>query len=340
VHDVEQGGTVSEVDPALAALPLWPDTVTAFYADRACSIRSDATRKTWGYTYRWIQRLHPGKAVGDFTTDDLVAFVTQRRWASSTARNYRTALQSLFGWAHHAGRIDIDPGWRLGHRLRIRRVRVWQPHWLTEAQIAALLATTDGDGLLSLRDRAALMLGLLAGLRTGEMHRLRWRDVDLDRGLIEVLGKAAKPGTACLAPQLRSHLYLWRAALHHIVDEVGALPVLPQVCRPAGRIEYVLRDPVWPLTIEGIRKVVHGRGEQIGLASLRPHDLRRTLAGVLDARDTPIQDIRAVFRHDTIAATQIYLGDNPLRANRTMGTFVIPFAAPRRGRGNDPSRRQ
>jgi integrase/recombinase XerC len=329
---------VTQVDPALAALPLWPDTIDAFYADRACSIRSDATRKTWGYTYRWIQRLHPGKPIGGFTTDDLVAFVTQRgwdgpRWASSTARNYRTALQSLFGWAHHAGRIDVDPAWRLGHRVRIRRVRVWQPHWLTEAQIAALLQTTDGDDLLMLRDRAVLMLGLFAGLRTGEMHRLRWRDVDLDHGLIEVIGKAAKPGSACLAPQLRAHLSIWRAALLPFVDEVGTLPVLPQVCRPAGRTTLVLSQPLRPLTIEGIRKVVHARGEQIGLAYLRPHDLRRTLAGTLDARDTPIQDIRAVLRHDTIAATQIYLSDNPLRANRTMGAFVVPLNGP--GSGSD-----
>jgi hypothetical protein len=44
---------------------------------------------------------------------------------------------------------------------------------------------------------------------------------------------------------------------------------------------------------------------------------------VLDARDTPIQDIRAVLRHDIIAATQIYLGENPLRANRTMGSFIL-----------------
>ena len=76
-----------------------------------------------------------------------------------------------------------------------------------------------------------------------------------------------------------------------------------------------------PLTIEGIRKVVHARGDQIGLAYLRPHDLRRTL----DARNTPIQDIRALLRHDTIAATQIYLGENPLRASRTMGAFVSPL---------------
>jgi integrase/recombinase XerC len=231
----------------------------------------------------------------------------------------------MFGWAHHAGRIEIDPAWRLGHRVRIRRVRVWQPHWLTEPQIGALLATTGGDDLVSLRDRAALMLGLFAGLRTGEMHRLRWRDVDLAHGLIEVIGKAAKPGSACIAPQLRAHLYLWRATLRRVVDELGVMPVLPQIRRPAGRTEYVLRDPVRPLTIEGIRRVVHARGERIGLAYLRPHDLRRTLAGTLDARDTPIQDIRAVLRHDTIAATQIYLGENPLRANRTMASFVIPL---------------
>ena len=112
----------------------------------ACSIRSDATRRSWGYTYRWLQRLHPDTAVGGFRTDDLVAFVTQRgwttpRWAPATARNDRIAFQSLFGWAHHAQRIPIDPAWRLGQLVRIRRRRVWPQHWLTESKIAALLRT-------------------------------------------------------------------------------------------------------------------------------------------------------------------------------------------------------
>jgi hypothetical protein len=101
----------------LADLLLWPDSVDAFYADRACSLRSDATRKTRGYTYRKLQRLHPGKPIGGFTTDDLVAFVTNGagtrpggRPSTATARNYRVALESLFGWAHHADRIAIGSG--------------------------------------------------------------------------------------------------------------------------------------------------------------------------------------------------------------------------------------
>jgi integrase len=106
-------------------------------------------------------------------------------------------------------------------------------------------------------------------------------------------------------------------------DHISDPPVLPLLFRAAGMTGSVLRQPVRALTIEGIRRVVHSHGEQIGTTYLRPHDLRRTLAGTLDARDTPIQEIRVVLRHETIAATQISLGDNPLRANRQMSSFTI-----------------
>jgi hypothetical protein len=99
-------------DPSQIAL--WPDTVDPSCADQACSIRSTATRRSWGHTYPWLRRLHSATPLGRFSTDDLVAFITKRgwdgpRWVTATARNYRVALQSLFGWAHYAGRIAMDP---------------------------------------------------------------------------------------------------------------------------------------------------------------------------------------------------------------------------------------
>jgi integrase len=242
-------------DPA--SLPLWPDTVTAFYADRACSIRSAATRKTWGYTYRWLQRLHPDKPLSGFRTDDLVAFVTQRdwdgpRWASATARNYLIALQSLFGWAHHAERIPIDPAWRLGQLVPIRRVRVWQPR-LTEHQIAALLRTVIGADLTSRRDRTLLMLGLFAGLRTGELHRLCWRDITTDCGSVEIVGKGARPATAVVPPQLRDQLRTWPATVEAEDDFRRDWPILARLDAPGGdTVSVVLGRPPRPLSIEGI----------------------------------------------------------------------------------------
>ena len=181
--------------PALAALPLWPGTVETFWADQRCTIRSDYTRSTWGYSYRRLQRLNPGKPIGGFTTDDLVAYITQRdwdglRWAPLTARNHRTAVSSLFGWAHLAGRIPIDPSGPLSRLVKIRPQRARHVHWLDDHQIARLLATTDTDELVDRRDRTVLLLGLMVGLRTGEISRLRWRNVDLRAGVLRFVGKA------------------------------------------------------------------------------------------------------------------------------------------------------
>jgi integrase len=77
------------------------------------------------------------------------------------------------------------------------------------------------------------------------------------------------------------------------------------------------------LSIEGLRQVVNRHGNQIGVAYLRPHDLRRTLAGTLDARGMSLQDIRVVLRHDTLDAKQAYLADNPLRVGEHMRRFAI-----------------
>jgi hypothetical protein len=73
-------------DRSAGELLLWPDSTTAFFADAACTIRSDYTRTTWGHTYRRLQNLHPGKPVAGFATDDLVAYVTQRGWTVGVGR--------------------------------------------------------------------------------------------------------------------------------------------------------------------------------------------------------------------------------------------------------------
>jgi integrase len=233
-------------------------------------------------------------------------------------------MESLFGWAHHAERIPIDPAWRLGQLVRIRRTRTWQPHWLTETQIAALLRRTDGDDLAAQRDRTLLMLGLFAGLRTGELHRLSWRNIHVDAGVLEIVGKGAKPASIVAAPQLRTQLEHWYATVRVMFGFSRAWPVLPILEAPHGdKRDIVVREPIKPLSIEGIRRVVKRHGNAIGIAFLRPHDLRRTLAGILDARSVPLHDIRLVMRHDTLDATQAYLADNPLRARRHLRTFTI-----------------
>ena len=99
------------------------------------------------------------------------------------------------------------------------------------------------------------------------------------------------------------------------------LPVLSSPRGDRGSIE--IEAPPRPLSIEGIRQVVNRHGARIGIAYLRPHDLRRTLAGTLDARGVPLKDIRVALRHETLTATHAYLADNPLRAHARLRHFTV-----------------
>jgi integrase len=328
--DIEET-RIMRYDPALGGEPIWPHTVEAFWADQACTIRSDTTRNTWGYSYRRLDRLNGGKPIVEYTPDDLVAYITQRnwdgpRWAPLTARNHRTALCSLFGWAHLVGRIPADPSALLGRLVRIRQQRARTVHWLNDAQIAALIATTDIDRLADRRDRILLMLGLLAGLRTGEISRLRWRDVDLAGGWLRFTGKGDKPATVTMPEQLRAELRAWRELMRAAFETLDEIPV---VCTLAFPLGVYARSATAALTAmpvgqNGIARVVHDRGERIGVPDLRPHDLRRTLAGMLDEQGTRLQDVRLVLRHERLATTEAYLADNPRRVERRMRALTLP----------------
>lgn len=317
-------------DHRLGHEPIWPDTVEAFWADKACTIRSETTRNTWGYSYRRLDRLNDHKPIVDYRTDDLVAYVTQRgwdgpRWAPLTARNHRTAMSSLFGWAHLAGRIPTDPSAPLGRLVRIRQQRARTLHWLNDHQIAALMATTDTEQLIDRRDRIIVLLGLLAGLRTGEISRLRWHNVDLAAGWLRFTGKGDKPATITTSDQLRAELESWQALVAERFDNISQLPVVPTLACPLGAharsaTPALVAAPVGP---NGLARIVHDRGVRIGIPDLRPHDLRRTLAGMLDDQGARLQDVRLVLRHERLATTEAYLADNPRRVEQRMRTLRL-----------------
>jgi len=80
------------------------------------------------------------------------------------------------------------------------------------------------------------------------------------------------------------------------------------------------------LTSNALARIVHIRGVAIGIPDLRPHDLRRTLAGILDDQGARLQDVRLILRHDRLATTEAYLHDNPRRVERRMRALTLPEA--------------
>jgi integrase len=129
--------------------------------------------------------------------DELTRYMGRPRWAAETRRSVRAALRSFYGWAQATGRVRHDPA----AGLPPVKVPVPVPRPADHATFAAALAAGDD------RTRLMLLLGRRAGLRAGEIARLRLVDVDDRYDQVIVSGKGGRARRVPLADDLRAELY-------------------------------------------------------------------------------------------------------------------------------------
>jgi len=173
--------------------------------------------------------------LSDLTADALENHLRTVREDGLSARTVNFARQiavAFMGWCVRTGRAESNPLKvvpRLDERKDRRRVR--RP--LTDDELARLLETAGQRGR-----RAWYMAAALAGLRKGDLQRLRWADVDFDAGTITVSdGKAKRDDVIPMHSQLAEELERLR-------DKSPAMPlarVFPQTVTDMTRRKDFLR---------------------------------------------------------------------------------------------------
>ncbi len=114
----------------------------------------------------------------------------------ATANNRYRGLQSFFKWLVDEGEIQESPM----ARMKPPRMPEAPPDVLRKDQVKALLARCDkGNDFESRRDTALIRVFIDTGARLSEVTNLRLNpqdnaqnDVDLDRGILRVLGKGSR----------------------------------------------------------------------------------------------------------------------------------------------------
>ena len=114
-----------------------------------------------------VRRQHVQQLVDDLIAADKSA---------STVRNVLLPLRVVYRRAIRDGQVSVTPV----ANLDLPAMRGRREQYATAADAHALLEALEP------RDRAAWALGLYAGLRLGEIRALRWSDVDLDAGELQV----------------------------------------------------------------------------------------------------------------------------------------------------------
>jgi integrase len=173
--------------------------------------------------------------LSELTGEALTKHMWAMKMAGKAARTVnftRQAAVAFMGWCVNSSRIEVNPlkvVARQDERNDRRRVR--RP--LTNDEVAALLAVAGPRGR-----RAWYMAAALAGLRKGDLQRLRWADVDFDEGTITISdGKARREDIIPMHPQLAEELA-------RRLREYPALPqtkVFPTTVTDESRLKDFLR---------------------------------------------------------------------------------------------------
>ncbi len=201
----------------------------------------------------------------------------------ATAANRFRSVQQFFKWAVDEGEVRESPM----ARMRPPKVPESPPPVLREDELRKLLATCDGQAFDDRRDAAVLRLFMATGARLNEIAGLRWipadettNDLDLDQGIIRVLGKGRRERVVGIGAK--------------------ATKALDRYLRVRDRHRHSNLPSLWigprgTFTGSGIAQMVRERGKQAGLGDkIHPHLFRHAYAHSMLAAGMQEGDLMAL----------------------------------------------
>jgi len=147
-----------------------------------------------------LAKAFPGQTLPDLKTAELDAWLGGLPFAAKTKNGMRIILVACGNWAEGRGYL-VKNGSPFPAMVRYKETKA-PVSLFTPENIASLL--TKADATL----RPFLALGAFAGLRTAELQRLDWKEIDLERGFITVDANKAKTRQRRLVP-ISDNLKLW-----------------------------------------------------------------------------------------------------------------------------------
>lgn len=237
---------------------------------------------------RWQENNNASVVLGKITPAHIREFLKAetRRCSPAQSKHCFTTLRCFFSFLVRDGWLSTSPLASVDAPRTPQRV---MPVF-TEEQFAALLATCGHD-FIGVRDRALLLLLVDTGARATECLSLTLNDIDIEAGILTVMGKGAKERRLFLGQAARTSMreYLRRR------EEVNELPVF---------LNYV----GVPLTHSGLIQMLRRRGKKASLpkALLHPHALRHSFATMFLRRGGDVLTLQRVLGHTTLTMSQRY----------------------------------
>jgi integrase/recombinase XerD len=213
------------------------------------------------------------------------------------------AVRSFHRFCAREGFVDRDPSEEVG----APRVPQAIPKALDEEEVNRLLGAVTGDDPLAQRDRALLELLYGTGIRISEAVGLDLGDLDLEDGMIRVLGKGSKERVVPLGRGARDALEAYLRA--------GRLALRPARIRRASDADaVVLNARGGRISRQACWAIVRRAGDRVALGDrLSPHVLRHSCATHMLDHGADLRVVQELLGHASISTTQVYTKVSPER---------------------------
>lgn len=203
-------------------------------------------------------------------------------WKPATVNRRMSVLRAAWRFGIAAELVPAHKQWP--SKLMLPEAG-FRERFLTHEEMRRLLKLAESDPVM----RAMLMVSIGTGLRQGELLRLKWADIDLNKQTLTVhLSKSGR-----------------RRSVHIPANAVEALRNLKRMLLVSPTDVFLHADGR-PMTASLLEARWRPLRRAAGLAGFRWHDLRHTCASLLAQNHATLLEIGSVLGHSTPAMTMRY----------------------------------
>ena len=260
-------------------------------------------------------------APSDLRWTDLEQFVLDRRrqgFAPNTVHGYAQVLKTLCRQGHRMGYIPED----ITTRFELPRVPRTIVPTFSDEQLQGVLAVPDRRTWVGIRDRAILLVLLDTLIRVSELVGLDAEDVDLDEGMLRVMGKGRKERDVPFGRAAAHALRRYRSVVEDL--RPGDPFFITRYGRRTSRwaVQQMVANCGRAATIEGVR--------------CSPHTLRHTGAKRFILAGGDVFTLQKLLGHTTLVMVRRYveLADVDVRAQHqrfSPADSLLRKPSPKRG---------
>ena len=233
--------------------------------------------------------------LGDKATAEGVNHILIRRYMALLHKSHKkssigrklAAIRAFFRFLLRRGKIDKNPAEPVSSPKKEKRV----PFHLTIDEVIALVESPRGDKFLTLRDRVILETLYSCGIRVSELTGLNLGELDMDNGLVRVLGKGNKERIVPLGSRAVE-------AITAYTDARG---------NPAASAPLLLNARGGRLSSRSVGRIVDKYILKLAaLKKISPHTLRHTFATHMLEGGADLRAIQELLGHASLSTTQKY----------------------------------